>query len=154
MEEDHDFTEFEGIELQQRRALLPWWIWLFMAVFTVLSLGFLVAALIDGDVLTFSIFGLNRVLPYPYSGVISFLVLALFAFTAVNLWLEKRHAIFLGRLTMCIGLGICFSALVLGLIHGHFSMRVEMVPLVDLLFRLTEIRKDWKYKAVSRYEIE
>jgi len=152
MEEDHDFSEFEDVELQHRRSLLPWWIWLFIAVFLVLQIFFLGVAVYGGYIFNYSIFGLNNILPYPYAGILSIVLLLLFGFTALSLWLEKKKAINTALAFGSIGLGICLSVMVLSILQGSFYLRIEIVPLADFLFRLTEMRKTWKYGAVSRYD--
>lgn len=152
-EQDHDFSEFEGVKTVYRRSLLPWWIWAILFVYLGFTTLFLISdayGLIQGYVFAFDVFQVNWLIPYPYYPVVSVFLYFFMLVAALMLWFEKREAAVIGLICFGIMLLLCVAVFAKGLLSWHFSLRIEIIIFTDIVLRLSDKRKEWKHKAISR----
>jgi glucose dehydrogenase len=152
-EQDHDFSEFEGVKTIYRRSLLPWWIWGMLFVYLGFTTFFLISdaySFVKGYAFAFDVFQINWLIPYPYYPVVSVLLYLFMLVSFLMLWFEKREAAAIGRICFGIMLVLCLTVFIKGLLSWHFSQRIEIIIFTDVVLRLSDKRKQWKNKAISR----
>ena len=138
----------EHSNLVRRRALLPWWMKVFIWIFIVmggLSLPVLIAGLL-GINTTLSLYGLESHHALSFIGLLLIGLFLLKGIVSYGLWAEEDWAINLGYVDAIAGIAICLFVM-LGLRYFYptsgFTFRLELLLLVPYLIKLKQIHPEW-----------
>lgn len=156
-EKEDNFSEFEGVQLQYRRSLLPWYIWGILGVYTafsIISLASDVWSYFQGYVFTFEMFRTSLLIPYPLYPIVSVVILIAITVCYLMLLLEKKKAARITLVCFSMLLAFCTALLVSGLITGHFYLRLEMLICMDIVLRMKDIKRDWENNAIPHQKNE
>ena len=145
--QDHDFSEFEGVEPQHSRRMLPWYIWgiiILLLAFNTASLFISLYDVFSVQNFDYSLFGLGTVVFSPLSDIVSIVTLTFFWITAFALWKRTKHAAMFGQIFAITGLIICVAVFILsylkwGTVLG--AVRIEMIFFLDFYFRVSDLKK-------------
>jgi hypothetical protein len=145
--QDHDFSEFEGVERQYSRRMLPWFIWGIVILLLAFDTARLFTSLYDvffGRNFDYTLFGLGTVVFSPLSDIVSIVTLMFFWITPVALWKRTKHAAIFGQVFAITGLVICVAVFILsylkwGTVLG--AVRIETIFFLDFYFRVSDLKK-------------
>jgi hypothetical protein len=143
-----DDVATENLRSVRRRALLPWWIQVFMWIFMImgaLSIPNFVAGLL-GFHAELSLYGLESHDAVSFTGIVITILFFIKGLVAYGLWAEKDWAINLGYVDAILGILFCLY-MMLGLRYFHpdtaFTFRLELLLLVPYLIKLRQLHPEW-----------
>lgn len=145
--QDHDFSEFEGVEPQYSRRKLPWYIWgiiILLLAFNTARLFITLYDIFSGRNFDYSLFGLGIVMFSPLSDIVSIVTLTFFWITAFALWKRTKHAAMFGQIFAITGLVICVAVFIISYIKWGTvlgAVRIETIFFLDFYFRVSDLKK-------------
>jgi len=157
---DADILDSFGSELQvlpRRRALLPWWVKLFIWIFMVAGLLavpiFILIVTKKNSNYLISLYGLTSKSPFSFLGILLTMVLVFKGIVSFSLWTERNWAVSLAIFDAIMGIIICLFAMLkfqfLGsLPEDSFNFRPEILILILFLLKLINIRSEWHKRKV------
>ena len=138
----------EHSNLVRRRALLPWWMKVFIWIFIVMG-GISIPILIMGILgtnTTVSMYGLESHQAISFVGLILISLFLLKGIVSYGLWAEEDWAINLGYVDAIAGIAICLFVM-LGMHYfsptSGFTFRLELLLLVPYLIKLKQLHPEW-----------
>ena len=142
------FTPGNGI---RRRALLPWWIKVFVWIF--MLFGILVPPVIVMGIMGYhfelALYGIETTDPHSLAGLAVTLIFMIKGAVAFGLWTEQDWAVDLGIVDASIGIVVCsLFMLVFPFLNStnglHINIRLEILILIPYLIKMIKIKQDWK----------
>ena len=145
MDSQTDILTEEIAAMHLRRSLLPLWIkifiWLFMVIGALGPVGF-AAGIMLGD-FRVAIFGFDTTEPLSFEAL---LVLGIFIYNGIiayRLWTEKKDAVDIALYGAYLSVALCIASMVIAVIDGGFSIRLELVLLFLYITKLKRIKELW-----------
>ena len=138
----------ENFRPVRRRALLPWWMKVFIWIFMVMgALGILVfIAGLSGFHAELSLYGLMSNDSTSFTGIVITILFFIKGLVAYGLWAEKDWAINLGYVDAITGILFCLY-MMLGVRFFHpdagFTFRLELLLIVPYLIKLRQLHPEW-----------
>lgn len=133
--------------IKRRRALLPWWMKVFVWIFFIFGLAAPVAiifGLLDYE-FELSIYGFETSAPISLIGFIILGIFLLKGLASYGLWFEKDWAINVALADAFIGFAACIFVMVYVVSNQNkFSFRLELLFLALYLWQLQKMKYDWK----------
>lgn len=138
----------ENFRPVRRRALLPWWMKVFIWIFMVagaLSIAVFVAGLLGWHA-ELSLYGLTSYDALSFTGIVISILFFIKGLVAYGLWAEKDWAINLGYVDAIAGILFCLY-MMLGVRFFHpdagFTFRLELLLLIPYLIKLRQLHPEW-----------
>jgi hypothetical protein len=145
MDTQTDILTEEIAAMHLRRSLLPLWIkvfiWFFMVIGALGPVGF-VAGIMLGN-FRVAIFGFDTTEPLSFEAL---LILGIFIYNGIiayRLWAEKRDAVDLALYSAYLSVALCIASMVIAVLHGGLSARLELVLLFLYITKLKKIKELW-----------
>jgi hypothetical protein len=145
MDTQTDILTEEIAAMHLRRSLLPLWIkvftWFFMVIGALGPVGF-VAGIMLGN-FRVAIFGFDTTEPLSFEAL---LILGIFIYNGIiayRLWTEKRDAVDLALYGAYLSVALCIASMVIAVLHGGLSARLELVLLFLYITKLKKIKELW-----------
>lgn len=149
-----DEHHIENTDLR-RRDLLPFWIKIF--VWTFLIFGAFVPVILILGILgkdcNLALYGLGTARPFSTIGISITFIFALKGLVAFGLWKEKEWAVNLAIADAIIGIIVCvYVAFILPFVTNgiNISLRLELIPLIAYLIKMTKIKNEWLNRTELR----
>ena len=141
----------ENSNLVRRRALLPWWMKIFIWIFIVMGGASILVFIIglSGRQVTLSLYGLETNHPISFTGILLMAVFLLKGLASYGLWAEEDWAITVGFIDAIAGILICLFVM-FGLPYLYpadgfkSTFRLEILLLIPYLMKLKSIRPEWQ----------